>query len=86
MIFSRHTTRSGTVESFNSSNFSFLKNFHTVLHSGCYQFTFPPTIKEGSLFSMPSPALVVCRFFNDDHSDCGKVILHCSLDLNVSNN
>ena len=28
-----------------------------------YQFTFPPTVQEGSLFSTPSPAFIVCRFW-----------------------
>ena len=27
-----------------------------------YQFTFLPTVQEGSLFSTPSPAFIVCRF------------------------
>ena len=27
------------------------------------QFTFPPTVQEGSLLSTPSPAFTVCRFF-----------------------
>ena len=26
-----------------------------------YQFTFPPTVQEDSLFSTPSPAFIVCR-------------------------
>ena len=30
-----------------------------------YQLTFPPTAWEGSLFSTPSPAFIVCRFFDD---------------------
>ena len=28
-----------------------------------YQFTFPSTVQEGSLFTTPSPAFIVCRFF-----------------------
>ena len=30
-----------------------------------YQFTFPPTVLEGSLFSTFSPAFTVCRHFDD---------------------
>ena len=45
----------------------FLRNPHTVFHSD-YQFTFPPTVHEGSLFSTPSPAFA-CIFFDDRHSD-----------------
>ena len=40
----------------------------------------------GSLFSTPSPAFIVCRFFNDGHSDWCEAIPHYSLDLDFSNN
>ena len=49
------------------------------------KFTFPPTVQEGSLFSTPSPAFIVCRFFDDDHSDWCEVIPHCSFDLHFPN-
>ena len=32
-------------------------------------------MQEGSLFSTPSPAFIVCRFFDDGHSDRCEVIL-----------
>ena len=51
-----------------------------------YQFTFPPTVQEGSLFSTPSPAFIVCRLFDDSHSDWHEVISHCGFDLHFSNN
>ena len=51
-----------------------------------YQFTFPPTVQEGSLFSTPSPAFIVCRCFYDGHSDWCEVVSHCSFDLYFSNN
>ena len=46
-----------------------------------YQFTFPPTVLEGSLVSTASPAFVVCRLFDDDHFDRWEVMPHCSFDL-----
>jgi len=39
-----------------------------------------------SLFSTPSPAFIVCRLFDDGHSDQCEVIPHCSFDLHFSNN
>ena len=33
------------------------------------QFIFPLTVQEGFLFSPPSPAFTVCRFFDDGLSD-----------------
>ena len=39
-----------------------------------------------SPFSIPSPAFIVCRFFDDGHSDCCEVIPHCHFNLHFSNN
>ena len=35
-------------------------------------------------FSTPSPAFIVCRIFDDGHSDGCEVISHCSFDLHFS--
>jgi len=37
-------------------------------------------------FSIPSPAFIVCKFFDDGQSDWCNVIPRCSLDLHFSNN
>ena len=42
-------------------------------------------MQEISLFSTPSPAFIVCRLFDDGHSDWCEVISHCSFDLHFSN-
>ena len=40
---------------------------------------FPPTMKEGSLFSIPSATFIVCRFFDDGHSGWCEMIPHVFL-------
>ena len=43
-------------------------------------------MQERSFFSTPSLAFIVCRLFDDGHSDWCEVISHCSFDFNFSNN
>ena len=43
-------------------------------------------MKEGSLFSTPSPAFIVCRLFDSSHSDGHEMIPHCGFDLHFSDN
>ena len=84
-VFSEYMPSSGIAESYGSSSFSFLRNRHTVLHSGCTNLHSHQQCKEGSLFSTPSPEFIVCRFFDDGHSDWCEVIPHFSFDLHFSN-
>ena len=72
--------------SYGSSMYRFLRYLQTVLHKWLYQFTFPPAVQEGSLFSTASPALVICGFINDGHSDWCEVVSHGSFDLHFSYN
>ena len=58
-----------------------------------YQFTFPPTVQEDSLFSTSSPVFTVlyycyyyCRFFLMMSILTGVRFPHCSFDLHFSNN
>ena len=71
--------RSGIAGSYGGFISSFFKEFPYRLPWWLYQFIFPPTVQEHSLFSTPSPAFFVCRLFDDGHSDWCEVISHCSL-------
>ena len=63
----------------------FLKDSPYHLPQWLYQFTFPPTVQECSLFSTLFPAFIVCRLFDESHSDQCEVIAHCSFDMHFSN-
>ena len=66
--------------------FLVFKEFPYHLPQWLYQFTFPTTVQERFLFSTPSPAFIVCRLFDDGHSDWYEVISHCSFDLHFFSN
>ena len=68
VVFSRYMPRSGVAGSYGNSQC--FKEPPYWLH----QITFPPTVQEGSLLSTPSPAFIICRLFDDGHSDWCEVI------------
>ena len=57
-------------------NFQFFKESPRCSPSWLYQFASPPTVQESSLSSTPSPAFIVCRLFDDGHSDQCEMISH----------
>ena len=84
LVSSGYMPRSGIAGSCGGFIPSFLRNLY-CLPLWLYQFIFPLAVQEGSLFSTPSPAFIVCRLFDDGHSDRCEVIRHCSFDLHFSN-
>ena len=64
----------------------FFRNFHTLPIVDAPIYILTNSVEGFPFFSTPSPAFIVGRFFDDDHSDWCEVILHCSFDLHFSNN
>ena len=83
MVFYGYMSRIGIAGSYGNSMYSFWRNFHTVVHSGCTIYI--PTNNGGGFpFLHLLPRFIVYRFFDNGHSDKCEVIPHCNSDLHVS--
>ena len=84
LVFSGYMPRNEVAGSYGGFIPSFLRNLHTISHSGCINLHSHQQCK--SVLSTPSPAFIVCRLFDEGHSDQCEVIFHCGFDFNFSNN
>ena len=61
----------------------FVRNLHTIFHSGCINLY---SINSARAFPFLHILSIVCKTFDDGHSDQYAVISHCGFDLHFSNN
>ena len=83
MFFSVYIPWSKFTALYGSSIFCLLKNLFSVLHNNCTNLHSHQQWRKAPV-SPPSSLFMVCRFFDDGHSDWCEVIHHCNFYFHFS--
>ena len=87
LVFLVYMPSRGIAVSYGSSISSFLRNLHTVNHSGCTSLHFYQQYKGFPfLHTLSSIYFIFCRLLDSSHFDWSEMIPHCGFDLHFSNN
>ena len=86
LVSSEYMPRSEIAGSYGGFIPSFLRSLHTIFHSGTIDLHSHQQGKRVSFSPPPSPAFIVCRLFDDGHSDRCEMVPHSGFDLHFSDN